>query len=99
MSHGAQSIGTDIPNKPGGQGDMEAITNGVFATVKQRLAAAVAMILNAVTVAAILNGPIIDVTEPCAEFESQSSDPHVLRLGERLEIDVSIEILAISKAA
>src|SRR5688572_22198972 len=60
MSHGAQSIGTDVPDETRGQGDMEAIANGVGATVKQRLAAAITMILDAVTRAAIFCGTIID---------------------------------------
>ena len=78
---------------------MKPIANGAGAGVKQSLATAIAMILNAVTVAAVLLRAIIGVTKPCAHFKGQAAEPDAFKLRERLKIQVSIEILAIGKAA
>src|SRR5688572_22462963 len=78
---------------------MKPIANGASASVKQSLAATIAMILNPVTRATIILRAVVGVTEPSAEFEGQAAEPDAFKLREGLNIEVSIEILAIAKAA
>src|SRR5688500_18227614 len=78
---------------------MKPIANGAGASIKQCLAAAIAMILNAVTRAAVVLRPIIGITKLCAHLEGQAAEPDAFKLRERLDIELSIKILAIAKAA
>ena len=53
MGHGAEGNGTKVPDDAGGQTDMPAVADCVGAAVEQCLAAAVAVILNPITAAAV----------------------------------------------
>ena len=53
MGHGAEGNGTKIPDDARGQTNMPAITDCLGAGVKQRLAAAVAVILNPIAAATV----------------------------------------------
>ncbi len=83
--HRAQGIGTDVPDNAWAVGAMETIADRVRTRVKQRLSAAVAVILDSITGAPILLGAIIDVAEPTAVLERQTSNPLILQLRERLD--------------
>ena len=99
MGHGAQGNGTKVPDDAGGQSDMQTVADCVGASVKQRLAAAVAMILNPITAAAVLLRAIVHVTEPRAHLKGQTLDQETLQLRKRLDAQVSVEIFLVSEAA
>lgn len=84
-AHCAQGIGTDVPDNAWTVGAMETIADRVRTRVKQRLPAAVAMILDSVTAAAVLIGAIVDVAEPTAVLKRQAANPFALQLRERLD--------------
>ena len=78
QAHHAHGIGTDVPHDAWAVRAMQAIADRVGTGIEQSLPAAVAVILDSVTAAAVILRPVIDVTEPRAIFERQPSDPFVL---------------------
>ena len=54
MGHGAEGNGTKIPDDARGQTDMPAVADAPCAAVEQCLAAAVAVILDPITIAPVI---------------------------------------------
>src|SRR5262245_57577848 len=96
-SHRAQCVGTNVPHDTWTVRHVQAVADRVCAGIEQGLPAAVTMILDAITTAAVLIRPVIDVTEPRAVFERQPADPLVLHLCKGLHAQIRVEILTVGK--
>src|SRR5947199_10689043 len=95
-THGTEPVGTDGPGKTRHEKmrHSRGACTGIGSRIKQGLPSAVAVVLNPQPIASNILGNLWRVVwviraEPGSHLKSDSLDPFVLYLGERLDVDVS----------